>query len=109
MVTAEEGIGAVHVSQTQFFGLGLLVLLIGIQLRMIDSYVLTPKATAKLAEMKEARSGGSSPTFGRLMRSFGPQPRKVVQPPSWIGFAAISVGAVLILHAIVLRAPAAPG
>ena len=50
-------------NRNQFFFLGLVVLLIGLQVRFVSSYVLNPKATKFLAE----RTGQSSVDDQRLV------------------------------------------
>jgi hypothetical protein len=32
-------------------------------------------------------------------------PRKVLQPPEWLGWCLISVGAVLVLHSLAMNRP----
>jgi hypothetical protein len=32
-------------------------------------------------------------------------PRKVLQPPEWLGWCLMSVGAVLVLHSLALQKP----
>jgi len=32
-------------------------------------------------------------------------PRKVVKPPKWVGLAVLALGAVFVLHSLVLRKP----
>ena len=40
------------------------------------------------------------------MPAVGPALRKTVVPPDWIGWALVSLGSVLILHALALPKPA---
>ena len=94
----------------RFFIAGTLLLLIGIQLRMVDSFVLTPKASQFIeSKMRGAGLGGTSVSSRRsydydsLLLSAGPQPQKSLRPPRWMGWAALSVGAVLVLHGLTIR------
>jgi hypothetical protein len=32
-------------------------------------------------------------------------PRKVIEPPSWLGWAVLSVGAVVTLHSLAMKKP----
>jgi hypothetical protein len=50
-------------NRNQFFFLGLLVLLIGIQVRYVSSYVLSPQATQFLAERTGNASQGTMSFF----------------------------------------------
>jgi hypothetical protein len=94
-------IGAhMDLNRHQFLFLGLFVLLIGLQFRYVDAYVLNPKTTRFLAE----RTGQATPAASALMSATGP--RKVVQPPDWLSWCMISVGAVLALHSLAMPKPA---
>jgi hypothetical protein len=94
----------------RFFIAGTLLLLIGIQLRAVDSFVLTPKATQFVeSKMRGTGLGGTSLAnrrsydYDSLLLSAGPLPTKSVRPPRWLGWAALSVGAVLVLHGLTIR------
>lgn len=87
-------------NRNQFFFLGLVVLLIGLQVRCVSSYVLNGKTTQFLAE----RSGkASSPMAASFFNASGA--RKVVEPPEWLGWCLMSVGAVLVLHSLAMKKP----
>jgi hypothetical protein len=90
----------------RFFIAGTLLLLIGVQLRFVDSFVLTPKASQFVEEkMRGTGLGGTSRSYDydSLLLSAGPRPTKTVRPPRWLGWAALSVGAVLVLHGLTIR------
>ena len=89
-------------NRNQFFFLGLLVLLIGLQVRYVSAYVLNPQATKFLAE----RTGTSAATSS-MLTAFGDVTgaRKVVAPPEWLSWCLISVGAVLCLHSLAMPKP----
>ena len=84
----------------QFLFLGLFVLLIGLQFRYVDAYVLNPKTTRFLAERTGQVTAANSAAFAAT------SPRKVVQPPDWISWCLMSVGAVLALHSLAMPKPA---
>jgi len=91
-------------NRNQFFFLGLVVLLVGLQVRFVSSYVLNPKATKFLAE----RTGQSQPATASLFAMTNGSdagPRKVLEPPEWLGWCLMSVGAVLVLHSLALQKP----
>ena len=91
-------------NRNQFFFLGMVVLLIGLQVRVISSYVLNPKATKFIAE----RTGDSQPVASSLFAMTSgtdAAPRKELKPPEWLGWCLISVGAVLVLHSLALQRP----
>ena len=93
------------INRNQYFMAGLLVLFLGIQFRMIDSYVLTEKATHFLAQQQGTKTQATTTQLSQLFPAAGPPIRKVVRPPEWIGWALISVGAVLILHSLSMKGP----
>jgi hypothetical protein len=86
-------------NRNQFFFLGLVVLLVGIQVRYVSAYHLNPKATQFLAE----RTGQSAATS--FYSGLGVGPRKVLEPPEWLSWCLISVGAVLCLHSLAMQKP----
>ena len=103
-------------NRNQYFMVGLVILFLGIQFRLVDSYLLSKPVTKFLAE----KTGKASPqTLNAVSKfeeaplsflSFSKKPRvsllqKVIRPPTWLGWALISVGAVLILHSLAMRAP----
>ena len=92
------------INRNQFFMFGILVVLLGLQLRLVDRYVLNEKATKFIAD----RANGSSGT-GKSLMSFASSgavaPRLVVRPPEWSGWCLMTIGSVLILHSFALRRP----
>jgi hypothetical protein len=88
----------------QFFFIGFLVLLVGLQFRYVSAYVLNPEATRFLAE----RTGQSSPAYSTLFSATSgtsAAPRKEIRPPEWLSWCLISVGAVLCLHSLAMPRP----
>ncbi|HEV3344751.1 MAG TPA: hypothetical protein VG125_30525 [Pirellulales bacterium] len=89
-------------NRNHYFMAGVVLLLLGIQLRLVDSYVLNEEST----RMFNARSEGVSLTSIRpLLQSVSPPSRKVVKPPESLGWALMSIGSVLILHALAMKGP----
>lgn len=91
-----------ELNRNQWFFIGIFVLLLGIQFRMVKEYVLTAEATRFLAEHTAADEDAN---MLNLASDFGVGPQKVMQPPDWLGWCAISVGAVFILHSLAMRRP----
>jgi hypothetical protein len=89
-------------NRNQFFFLGLVVLLIGVQVRYVSAYVLNPQATKFLADRT-----GTSTAASSMFTAFGDVTgaRKVVSPPEWLSWCLISVGAVLCLHSLAMPKP----
>ena len=92
------------INRNQFFMFGILVVLLGLQLRLVDRYVLNEKATKFIADRANGSSGA-----GKSLMSFASSgtvaPRRVVRPPEWSGWCLMSIGSVLILHSLALRRP----
>ncbi len=86
----------------QFFFIGLIILLVGVQVRYVSAYHLNPKATQFLAERTGQASPGS--LYSTMANTTG-GPRKVLQPPEWLSWCLISVGAVLVLHSLAMPKP----
>ena len=81
---------------------GLLVLLLGVQFRVVESYVLNERTNAFINRQMASAAGGSA----ELMRSVGPAPKRTISPPPWLGWALISIGSVLVLHSLSMPKPA---
>ncbi len=92
---------AVDINRNQYFLVGLVVLMLGLQLRAVETYVLNEKASRFISERMPVLASMD----GGLVPSAGPGPRKTLRPPAWLGFAVISVGAVLVLHSLAMRRP----
>jgi len=92
-----------EMNRNQFFFLGIVLLLLGLQFRIVSSYILTDDATRFLAERTGASNAQSA--MVDLANNLGETSHKVIYPPDWLGWCLISVGSVLILHSFVLRGP----
>lgn len=90
-----------EINRNQYFLAGLVVLFLGLQIRSVESYVLNERSSKFLAERIPALASADE----TLMPAAGPSPRKSVHPPTWLGYAVISVGAVLILHSLAMKRP----
>jgi len=94
-----------EINRNQWFLVGMVLLILGIQFRMVDSYVLTPEFTEFLA----ARSGYPVAAAGAPTDSLAAAPRptlrKTVRPPEFLGWALMSISATLILHSLAMKKP----
>lgn len=93
------------ITRNQYFFAGLACLLLGIQFRMIETVELTPEFTQFLAERTGHPLASVSAATQTMTQSDKPMVKKTVRPPDWIGFAMMSVGAVLILHSWGMKKP----
>lgn len=94
-----------ELNRHHYFILGIVVLLLGVQLRMVESYQLNADATRWLMERSNDASVKAVKTASELFPAAGPQPRKTLVPPQWLGWAALSLGSVLVLHSLALPRP----
>ncbi|MBI3838546.1 MAG: hypothetical protein HY288_11520 [Planctomycetia bacterium] len=92
-------------NRNQYFILGLVVMLLGFQIRMVETFVLNEKASRFLAERMAAAVADADGTVRPFLPAVGPTPRRTLRPPTWLGFALISVGAVLVLHSLAMKKP----
>lgn len=93
------------INRNQWFLFGLVLLFLGIQFRVIDSYVLTEDATRVLSERFGTKSQAMATNTARFLPAVGAGPRKVIRPPDWLGWALMSAGSVLILHSFAMKRP----
>ena len=88
-----------------YFVVGLIVLLFGIQLRLVESYLLNEETTRWLMQQSGDAAVQVVSKASELLPAAGPGPRKTIVPPDWIGWAMISFGSVLVLHSLALPKP----
>ena len=93
-----------ELNRNQWFLAGLVLLFLGLQLRMVDSFVLTPEMTKFLADHTARPVAAASQTFGTMIRAEAVAPRSI-RPPEWLGWSLLSIAAVLILHALSMKKP----
>ena len=92
-------------NRNQFFFLGIVILLVGIQFRTVSAFVLNPEATKFIAERTGHASDAKTQSYLNATAGTSAAPRKVVEPPEWLGWCLMSVGAVLILHSLAMKRP----
>jgi hypothetical protein len=84
---------------------GLVLFLLGLQFRMIDSLVLTPEFTKFLAQQTDHPVVAVTSTMDALAGTDTTVPPKTVRPPESLGWALCSLGAVLVLHSLAMKKP----
>ena len=90
-------------NRNQYFMIGLVVLFLGIQFRMVESFVLNAETSQFIAE--RLKKDDPEPIGTSLFASNPPVSYRSVQPPKWIGWMLVSVGAVLVLHSFAMPRP----
>lgn len=93
-----------ELNRNHYFMVGVVLLLLGIQLRLVDSYVLNEQSTRILTPQP---ANNALAAVRPLMQAVAPAPHKVIKPPESLGWALMSIGSVLILHAMAMKAPGA--
>jgi hypothetical protein len=87
-----------EVNRNQFFMAGVVILLLGLQLRAVEAFTLNRECSQFLATRlpQKGNSGPATTTLTSL---------RTVRPPRWLGYALLSVGSVLILHSLAMKRP----
>ena len=93
------------ITRNQILAAGLVLVFVGLQFRLVDSFVLTPQFTHFLAERTGHPVAAVSNTAQALVPAAEPVVKKTVKPPDWLGWSLLSVGAVLVLHSAGMRKP----
>ena len=93
-------------NRNQFFLLGVLFALLGGQFRLVETVVLTPEAAKLLVGAPRPAPTASFSLPNLLPGQQGPTANlRTIRPPDWLGYSLLSIGAVLILHAMALPKP----
>ncbi len=95
------------IKRNHLFMVGLLLVLLGVQFRMVQSFVLnepTTRTLIKLSQKAPAAVTNNSP-LESFLAQLAPNPKKRIEPPRWLGLAMMAVGAVISLHALAMPRP----
>lgn len=97
-----------ELNRNHYFAAGVLFILLGIQFRWVDSFVLNEKSTQYLAQ--QFSNGPSVAAAGPMnvgLFPATPSSRRTIRPPRWVGLSLLSLGGVLILHSLAMKKPGA--
>jgi hypothetical protein len=89
-------------NRNRYFLLGILLILLGCQFRMVQSFVLNEPTTRALVRVTQTKPIASSDTMSTFLMQVHPNPTKRIAPPRWLGLATIAAGAVITLHSIAM-------
>jgi len=78
---------------------GVVLLLLGLQLRVCHSYQLTPQTTATLARWLAPKQPTAESVVQRVVVETTAV-QKTIRPPRWLGWALLSFGVVLTSHGV---------
>ncbi|QDV68289.1 hypothetical protein Poly24_19980 [Rosistilla carotiformis] len=90
-------------TRNHYFLIGILLILFGIQFRLVDSFVLNERCTKALDRVMRNTPVASNDPFSSFVMQVHPNPTKRVRPPRWIGAAMVVSGIVISLHSFSLR------
>jgi len=93
-----------ELNRNQYLMIGLVVLALGMQFRMVESFVLNEKTTAMIAKQLKKEDTVTT-TFVPSFTTAPPPSKRVVKPPRWLGYLLLSAGAVLVLHSLAMPRP----
>jgi len=93
------------ITRNQVFCVGLVLLLLGLQFYLTDSFVLTPQATRMLAEQSKHPVATAGNSVEALLGAQPPTPSMTIRPPEWLGWFLMSLGSVFILHSWTMARP----
>jgi hypothetical protein len=88
--------------RNRYFLVGILLILLGLQFRRVESFVLNEQSTRFMAKMTDTPLVDNSTPIGAFFEPVTPKPRKRVRPPRWLGLSMIAVGCVITFHALVI-------
>ncbi len=94
-----------ELNRNQIFAAGIFFLLLGIQFRFVEQFVLTPHFTRLVVELFShplAFADGATEALTNKPPNVG---SKTIRPPEWIGYAFLSLGAVLFLQSLTMKKP----
>ena len=94
------------INRTHYFLAGIVILVLGIQFRLVQAVVLNEEISRALVKQMQKSEVASTSFFPSLYASVAPPTRKTVTPPKWLGWALTSTGAVLVLHSLAMPKPA---
>ena len=93
-----------ELNRNQYFFMGVVVVLMGIQLRVVQDFVLTEKATHAIAKrLKKTETVAT--TFVPSLATSPPLAKRIVKPPKWLGYVLLSAGGVMVLHSLAMPRP----
>lgn len=88
--------------RNRYFALGMILFFLGIQFRMVDSFVLNESSTRALHRFAKQSQIASSSGMTEVYMSVAQSPRKTIKPPNWLGWVLLTTGLVIGLHALAI-------
>lgn len=95
-------------NRNHFFLVGVVLILLGVQFRYVSAVVLNEKTSQFVAQKlgKAPTPVANRPSLQAMMMSAPPVSNsRTVELPTWLGYSFISVGSVMVLHALTMKKP----
>lgn len=86
--------------RNRYFLSGVLLILLGLQFRRVESFVLNEQSTRVVAKITKTPIVDNSTTLGSFLEPVTPAMQKKVTPPRWLGLSMIAVGCVIAFHSL---------
>jgi hypothetical protein len=95
-----------ELNRNHYMGIGMILLLLGLQFRFVDSFHLSDATTKFIAKrMKKETAASKSPLLAIFGSTKPDAIQKTVRPPKWIGWCLVSIGAVLVAQSLAMKKP----
>lgn len=95
-----------ELNRNHYFTIGLILLFLGLQIRYVQSYTLTIESSQFLQKRFAKSQPEPQRSLTALVTASGPPvSRRQIEPPRWLGYSLLSIGAVLILHSLAMKKP----
>ena len=93
-----------EINRNQVFLAGTVLLCLGIEFRMMDSFVLNARVTELLADQPNRPVAAAK--LGAMVGIELPPPRRVILIPEGLGWLCLSIGSVFVLQGLTKARPA---
>lgn len=94
-----------EINRNHYLIAGIVLLVLGLQFRYVQSFTLTQES-ARFIQKRLGGTGTSDAVTAIADVAGASEPRRKIQPPRWLGFSLISIGAVLALQSLAMKKPA---
>ena len=97
-----------ELNRNHYFMVGCVILFLGLQVKAVESFTLSESASQYMSEKIAMVSADDTPAVQiSMLPEDGPvsTAQRTLNPPRWLGWAFVSVGAVLILHSLAMKGP----
>jgi len=91
-----------EISRNQYYMAGLVLLLLGIQFRLIESVELKEQIATFIAERSDHPLISVSAQAPVLAPVADAAVNRLLRPPEWVGWMLVSLGSVLVLHSLAM-------